>query len=154
MLYEKGQLRVCEGKRVQPPAELVRAVADAWGQPLFAVCDRFRENDLRDAAPDWQIDAQVTRWSEASSDIRALRRMSLDGDLNVDPGSSDLLTASLAVAMVKSDDSGNQRLVKKGTANTSRDDVAAALTLVAGAVDRHRPWDDTETPAYSGMVAA
>ena len=153
-LHDMGQLRVCEGKRVQPPGELVAAISEEWGQPLFAVCDRFRENDLRDAAPDWEIDARVTRWSEASADIRALRRMCLDGDANVDGGSADLLTASLAVAMVKNDDAGNVRLVKKGTANTSRDDVAAALTLVAGAVDRHKPWDDSETPAYSGMVAA
>ena len=153
-LHDMGQLRVCDGKRVQPPAELVEAITDAWGQPLFAVCDRFRENDLRDAAPDWDVDARVTRWSEASADIRALRRMSLDGDMNVDRGSADLLTASLAVAMVKNDDAGNVRLVKKGMANTSRDDVAAALTLVAGAIDRHKPWDDSETPAYSGMVAA
>lgn len=151
-LADMGQLRIAHGKRVQPPGELVQAIVDTWGQPLFAVCDRFREADLRDAAPDWEIDARVTRWSEASADIRALRRMSLDGDMNVADGSRELLTASLAVAMVKNDDAGNVRLVKKGTANTSRDDVAAALTLVAGAVDRLKPWNAVVVPAYSGFT--
>ena len=123
-----------------------------WGQPLFMVGDRFREGELRDAEPDTQLDARVTRWSEASADIRALRRMALDGPLSCETDSQQLLTASLAVAMVVNDTSGNVRLVKKGTNNTSRDDVAAALILAAGAVDRHKPWAATETPAYSGLV--
>ena len=38
--------------------------------------------------------------------------------------------------MVKNDDQGNVRLVKKGTNNTGRDDVAAALVLAAGALSR------------------
>ena len=47
-----------------------------------------------------------------------------------------MLTASFAAAMVKNDDQGNVRLVKKGTNNTGRDDVAAALVLAAGALSR------------------
>ena len=40
------------------------------------------------------------------------------------------------VALVKNDNAGNVRLEKRGTANAARDDVAAALTLAAGAFDR------------------
>ena len=48
-----------------------------------------------------------------------------------------LLIASLAAAQVKSDDAGNTRLVKRSTSNSSRDDVAAALTLAIGAFARY-----------------
>ena len=43
-----------------------------------------------------------------------------------------LLAASLSVALVKNDDQGNTRLAKRGSNNTARDDVAAALVLAAG----------------------
>ena len=47
-----------------------------------------------------------------------------------------MLAASLAVAMVKSDDAGSVRLVKRASDNSARDDVAAALVLAAGALAR------------------
>ena len=37
---------------------------------------------------------------------------------------------------MKNDDQGNTRLVKKGSNNTARDDVAAALVLASGAEAR------------------
>ena len=83
-----------------------------------------------------RLEPRVSRWSESSFDIRALRQMALDGPLAVDADSQALLATSLAQAMVKSDDAGNTRLVKKGHNNTSRDDVATALTLAAGALAR------------------
>ena len=43
------------------------------------------------------------------------------------------------MAYVKNDDHGNVRLSKRGTQNAARDDVAAALTLAAGAYARRRP---------------
>ena len=64
-----------------------------------------------------------TSWklaSESSFDIRALRQMALDGPLAVDAGSQELLATSLSTAMVKSDDQGNTRLVKRSNNNTSR----------------------------------
>ena len=76
------------------------------------------------------------RWSEAAEDIRATRKMAKDGPLSVAAGSRDLLTASLAVATVKSDDQGSTRMVKKDSDNQSRDDVAAALVLAAGMMAR------------------
>ena len=83
-----------------------------------------------------RLEPRVSRWSEASFDIRALRQMALDGPLAVDEGSQALIATSLSQAMVKSDDDGNTRLVKKGTNNASRDDVAQGLVLAAGALAR------------------
>ena len=131
-----GSLRVAEGLRVQPPAELWRAVREAWGAPEVVFCDRFRLAELRDVIGSTPIVPRVARWSEASEDIRALRKLSLDGPLSCAESSRPLLTASLAASMVRNDDSGSTRLAKRGTNNTGRDDVAAALVLAAGALAR------------------
>ncbi len=132
-LVDSGSLRVADGLRVQPPAQLVTMIAEIWGRPAALWCDRFRLNELKDACPGWKLESRVTRWSEASEDIRALRKIALDGPLSVVPASKDLMTASLSVATVQNDDQGNVRLKKRGTNNEARDDVAAALTLAAGA---------------------
>ena len=96
--------------------------------------DRRRIQELWDAK--LPVEARVTRWFEGSSDIRALRKAARDGALSVVPEACDLLEASLSVATVKDDGEGNMRLVKRGTNNQSRDDVAAAWTLAVGAVSR------------------
>ena len=98
------------------------------------------------------------QWSEQASDIRALRRFAQDGPLSVDPGSRGLLTASLSVATVQHDTSGNVRLVKQGQNNTARDDVAAALILAAGALSR-APQPRTVTlhvgsPSHATLAAS
>ena len=136
----RGALRVADGLRVQPPAELWRAVTAAWGRPARVVCDRFRLNDLVDAiGPGVEIVPRVSRWSESSEDIRALRKMTADGPLAVGKDSRALLTASLGVAMVAVDDAGNVRMKKRGSNNQARDDVAAALVLAAGSFVRSPP---------------
>ena len=83
---------------------------------------------------------RVTRWSDASADIRALRKLVKDGPLSVPEDSRALLTASLAAAMVNNDDQGSTRLVKRGSKNQARDDVSAVLVLAAGA------WERTPKP--------
>ena len=82
------------------------------------------------------VTERVTRWSDAAADIRGLRKVVRDGPLSCPPSSRALVAASLAVAMVKNDDAGNFRLMKKGQNNTGRDDVAAALVLAAGVYHR------------------
>ena len=134
-LVSAGLLHIADGLRVQPPAMLADLITETWGPPAGIVADRFRIADLQDAGLSG-IEPRMTRWSESSEDIRSLRKMALDGPLSVDPGSAPLLEASLAVAMVKNDDSGNVRPQKRGSNNTSRDDVAFALTLGAGAHHR------------------
>ena len=137
-IAETGTLRIAEGLRVQPVSQLVDMVLEEWGRPALIVCDRFREGELRDAGAGLRIEPRVSRWSESTADIRALRKMSADGPLAVEHDSRLLLTASLVAATVKSDDAGNQRLVKKGSNNQARDDVAESLKLAAGAWDRER----------------
>ena len=135
-LEERGQLQIAAGLRVQPPVALWRLVLARWGIPAAVVCDRFRLAELADvvggAAP---LEPRVSRWSEASHDIRALRALSRDGPWTVDPDSRLLIAASLAAAVVKSDDQGSTRLVKSRN-NVARDDVASALVLAAGAYQR------------------
>ena len=136
-LHDKGLLFVDEGLRQQRPIALWDAVTAAWGYPVLVLCDRFRLAELQDAiGNDALVEPRVTQWSESSFDIRALRRGIGDGPFVVAEESQPLMIASLAVAHVKSDDAGNIRLVKRGSNNTSRDDVAAALTLAAGAWER------------------
>ena len=136
-LVDAGVLHVATGRRVQPPGALWEQVVGRWGVPASVVCDRFRLSDLQDAVRGRvEIEPRVSRWSEAAEDIRALRRYVKDGPFSIDPDSRLLLAASLAVARVKNDDQGNTRLSKRGTDNAARDDVAAALTLAAGAYQR------------------
>ena len=132
-----GQLEIAEGLRVQRPSAMWDLIRESWGKPQLIVCDRFRLAELEDAVKRGaRLEPRVSRWSEASFDIRSLRAMALDGPMAVDADSQALLATSLAQAMVRSDDAGSFRLVKKGTNNTSRDDVAAALVLACGALAR------------------
>ena len=134
-LVASGRLAVDEGLRVPRPAALVERVM-AW-RPAALVCDRFRLPELLDATGGRvRVLPRVSRWSDAAADVRALRRMALDGPLACEAASRGLVAASLSAATVASDDQGSTRLVKRGTNNTARDDVAAALTLAAGAWSR------------------
>ena len=135
-LAESGRLTIAEGLRVQPSAALVSAILEAWG-PSRIIADRFRLPELQDAVKGrMPCSPRMTRWSESSADIRALRRGIADGPLVVSEESRQLVAASLSAALVKNDDAGNVRLIKRGTNNTARDDVAAALVLAAGAFER------------------
>ena len=132
-LVTAGVLRVATGRRVPRVSDLMTLVRQ-WG-PETITCDRFRLSELRDCAPGVRLLPRVSRWSESTEDIRALRRLALDGDLGVDLASRGLLTASLAAATILNDDAGNCRMIKR-TNNVSRDDAAAALVLAAGALAR------------------
>ena len=133
-LVENGSLRLAEGLRVPSPAALVEWVCDRWGVPAHIVCDRHRLGELQDAVGrTCSVEGRVTRWFDAATDIRSLRKGVKDGPFSIEEGSRALLIASLSVAFVKSDDQGNTRLAKDGKHNRARDDAAAALLLAAGA---------------------
>ena len=136
-LYDRGQLEIAEGLRVHPPKMLWELILASWGKPKMVVHDRFRLAEFQDATGNGvRLEPRVSRWSEAAFDIRSLRKFSKDGPLAVEMDSRLLLATSLSHSIVKNDDQGNTRLVKKGTNNTSRDDVAAALVLASGALAR------------------
>ena len=136
-LVDSGVLLVSEGLRVQPPGQLWQGILDRWGTPVKIICDRFRVNELADAVKgEVRIEPRISRWSDSSEDIRGLRQVVKDGPLTVAEGSRGLLAESLRVSLVRHDDSGNSRMVKRGSNNQARDDVSAALALVGGAFQR------------------
>ena len=138
-LVQSGSLRIAAGLRVQPVSMLIDLVRDRWGQAEVFIADRARINELRDSVTDTPIEDRVTRWFDAAEDIRATRQQALDGPLSCEIASRGLLSASLSAALVKSDDQGSVRLVKRGSNNTARDDVAAALVLACGLLARAPP---------------
>ena len=151
-LVDSGRLRVADGLRVQPPSQLWDLILETWGEPVLVVADRFREPDLRDVMGNASFEPRVTRWSDASFDIRALRKHVKDGPYSVAEDSRALLITSLASARVENDSSGNTRLIKKGTNNTGRDDCAAALTLAAGAFARYPAVESAQEERHAVVV--
>ena len=151
-LHDMGMLDLASGLRVQPPSQLWERIKDTWGRPRIVVCDRFRLAELEDAVKGGvTIEPRVTRWSDAAFDIRALRRQARDGPLSVVKDGRLLLATSLSRARVVNDDAGSTRLQKRGTNNIGRDDIAAALLLAAGAVERMPP---ASSSFFRGIVNA
>ena len=110
-----------------------------WGEPVLTICDRFRLNELVDAlGTHVPIEPRVTRWSDSSYDIRALRKGAKDGPFTITPEADLPLRVSLRSARVENDTGGNMRMIKRDRgSNTGRDDVAAALILASGAFEQY-----------------
>ena len=135
-LVDNGLLLVDEDLQVQGVKPLVDAALEAWGRPSTFISDRARIGELEDAVGRIPLIKRVTMWFEASEDIRALRRYAKDGPLACPREYRALFRTSLSAAMVRNDDSGNTRLSKRSTDNVARDDIAAALVLGCGEVER------------------
>ena len=135
-LADNGTLRIADDLRVQPPSMLMDAVRSEWGKPKRVICDRFKLEVLQDCTRGMRIEPRVWQWSSASDDILALRGQARDGPLAVAVESRPLLQTSLTAAGVVNDSSGNTKLEKRGSNNTARDDVAVALCLSAGGIER------------------
>ena len=133
-LVDTGILRIAEGLRVPQASQLVNSFR-GW-RPLGVMCDSFRVHELRDCRLQCPVRVRRTVWSQSSEDIRALRRMALDGNLSVAGESRPLIQESLAASRIENDTSGNSRLIKRTNDNSARDDVAAALVLAGGAAAR------------------
>ena len=134
-LVEAGALTT-DGARLVPRVSVLMRRVMRW-RPLTVTCDRFRLGELLDAARGRvPVLPRTARWSSSTADIRAVRRLALDGPLSVAPGARELLRASLSVSYIENDDGGSCRLVKKFQGNRARDDVAQSLTLAAGALAR------------------
>ena len=84
-----GRLLVADGVRVPSPALLHGAAVEAWGGPEIIMCDRFRFPELADSVNGTRLIPRVTTWSEASEDIRGLRKLAADGPLSVAAGSRE-----------------------------------------------------------------
>ena len=135
-LRDSGALIVDEGLRVSRPETLIGHLLASGIRPLGIVCDRFILGSLQDAVRGrWPIVKRVTRWSEATEDIASFRRLVKDGPLSIAPECRALAAVSLSQATVASDDQGSTRLQKQRHGR-SRDDVAVAGVLAAGALCR------------------
>ena len=151
-LIDNGKLTVADGLRVVPVEQLVDRVRGEWGMPARVICDRFQFDTLHDVSRGMRLQPRISQWSYSTADIRALRRGCSDGPFSVDRDSRTLLTASLRVAAIENDQSGNSRMIKKTNGNTSRDDVAYALHLCAGGWDRemNRPVREIQSLGFAG----
>ena len=149
-LADAGRLEVAEGLRVQPPSALWELICKRWGEPQHLVMDRFRLAELQDVVgAQVSCEARINQWSFSSFDIRSLRRLVKDGPFSIEPESRPLLAFSLSRANVTNDSSGNSK-IDKSSSNTSRDDVAAALALAAGAYARETGQESNG--GYLGIV--
>ena len=120
-------------------SQLWAAVRSTWGRPAGIICDRFRLAEMQDAVGGAvPVIDRVSRWSESSFDIRSLRKMAKDGPLSVDPAIPPVVGGKPSGgAWSRMTTQGNVRLGESEEAIIkSRDDVAAALVLVAGAYAR------------------
>lgn len=149
-LESAGVLDVADGVHDPPVTMLWSAIVDRWGQPVSVIADRFRYTQLVDIvqAP---LSKRITRWSESTEDIDHTRRIVRDGPAAMAEADRLLMAVSMLAAEVKNDDAGSVRLVKKGTNNTGRDDVVAALILVMGAYGRAMARPAVRTLSY-GIV--
>ena len=152
-LVDSHKLRVAHGLRVPPVKQLTDFIQDEWGKPRLIICDRFKLDTLKDNARGIHIEPRITRWSESTEDIQAFRQMALDGPLSIPKSDAGLMTASLAQAMIENDDSGNSRMIKRGSNNKARDDTAVAAVLVAGEwVRRNRKPKGDGEGRYKGLA--
>ena len=130
-LADSGRLLVDEGRRMARIEILLDEVLAS--DPAVILCDRFLLGAVHDiVAGQCPILERKTRWSEATEDIASFRRMTLDGPLAIVPECRPLMRVALAGAAVRSDDQGSARIIKR-KGKRSRDDVAVAATLAAGA---------------------
>ena len=135
-LHDDGVLIVDEGLRVSRPATLINHLVQIGIIPNTIYCDRFALGTLKDAvAGRWPIVPRVARWSEATEDISGFRKLVAEGPLSVAEECRALARVGLSQAVVHSDDQGSVRLAKRRHGR-SRDDVAAAGVLAAGALAR------------------
>ena len=134
-LEKAGYLIAAPGLRVQPVDDFARMIEIKWPQAEEIIADRHRMDELRQYST-LVVRERTTVWFQSSEDIRALRKWAKDGPMNIEKGSRKLITASLAVAMIKADEKGNTMLVKRGFNNESRDDVCAAMLLAVGEMER------------------
>ena len=135
-LHDDGVLLVDEDLRVSRPATLIDHLVGVGIVPEAIYADRFALGTLKDAvAGRWPIIPRVARWSEATEDIAGFRRLVADGPLSIAEECRGLARLGLSQAVVHSDDQGSVRLAKRRHGR-SRDDVAAAGVLAAGALAR------------------
>ena len=160
-MARRGELLVA-GHRVADIEGLLGEALDRWGTPQAIVCDRWREQELRQSLAKIRFPraAIVTRgmgYQDGGADCLALRKAVLGG--YVRPVESLLLTAAMAEARVVVDAAGNAKLAKNtegGRRHRAKDDAAAAaiLAVAAGFREWHQGPARARSGVYLGRVGA
>ena len=134
---ERGEL-LQAGERVSDIGALLAEVRRRWGAPAAITCDRWREQELRQALaaanfPKADLQVRGMGYQDGGADVREFRAACLSGD--VTPALSLLLRSAMAGARVTTDAAGNSKLAKGGEGRRmrSRDDAAAAAILAVAA---------------------
>ena len=135
-LREDGVLVTDEGRKVARVEVLIDHLIALGIYAEVMTCDRFLVGAVEDAVDGrWPVVPRRARWSEASEDVAAFRALVLDGPLSIAPQCRRLAAVSLGQAVVRSDDQGSVRIIKRKHGK-SRDDVAIAGVLAAGSLER------------------
>ena len=145
------------GRHVVDLAEFLAAVLGEWGAPGAIVCDRWREDLLREAldkanVPPCDLVVRGQGFKDGGEDLDAFRRCCLDG--KVTPEVSLLLRSAMREARSVADPSGNEKLCKAtegGRRLRARDDAAAAAILAVAEGSRRGAMSTSR--AYLGIVA-
>ena len=156
-LYEamrkEGDLRVSDGQRVPPPADVVGAALERWGRPQVVVADRYRQGELMDALRTHGLDGVQMVWRgmgqlHGAEDALQFRREVLNR--NVRARRSLTLRGSLAAAEVRINVMGKPVLVKAppdGARPGGRNDLACAVMLAVAEAGRRREAEDAAADA-------
>ena len=137
-MVDSGRLVIAEGKRVPVIGTLIDAVF-ARSTPYRITCDSYRLAEVLDAVSNRVfVESRTPTWENQTADITATRRAARDVDMSVELSSRPLIELALSESKVKSDDVGNMKIIKRRTANRSRDDSVTSMALAVGAAERER----------------
>ena len=147
------------GRRVSDVGALLGLALERWGLPDAVVCDRWREQELRQEleAAAFPLTGLVTRgmgFRDGGEDVRMFRGACLSD--RVAPVESLLLRSAMSQARTVTDPAGNSKLSKSsegGRRRESRDDAAAAAILAVAHGERTRERLGTPRRGYLGMTA-
>lgn len=146
-MEESGEL-ILAGRRVADIAALIGTALDRWGEPWGVATDRFRRAEFEQVCEglDWYpaVEWRSLMPSQSAEDVRLFRREFHEG--RVTPVRSLLLRHSLAEAVTRSDNLGNESLTKRNT--QARDDVTMAAVLGVAAASRNSEYGGPQ--AHSG----
>lgn len=141
--HDRGELVICGLGRTTDVSQLLDEAVRRWGRPAAIAADRYRQAELldwleRSKVPRCEIVWRGYGWKDGNHDIRALRRVALDGPLVVEKNLA--LTSAVSEARLVGDVAGNVKLARgseAGRRQKARDDAAAAL-IVAVSVGESR----------------
>ena len=153
----RGELILSQG-RVSDLEDLLNDVLKRWGAPAALICDRWREDELRDALdkisfPACPLIIRGQGYLDGGTDVRDFRRAILSG--LVHPARSMLLRYAMGEARVTMDPAGNCKLSKNsqgGRRLRARDDAAAASILAVATGYRYREAGQTNKKSYYGRI--